>query len=61
MDIDEIRDLMRSTAPVIKELVNREIAPMVKRLEALEQRLEAEKAMTKPRVRVPAGRVLEED
>lgn len=59
MELSEIKDAMTACAPIIKEYVAKELTPLVKRLEALEQRLEAEKAMRKPIVRVPAGGIVE--
>lgn len=59
MTLDEIKETMAACAPVIREYVATELTPLVKRLEALEQRLEFEKAMRKPRVRVAAGSAVE--
>ena len=49
-------DLVEDSADVINQKIQAALAPLTDRIEALEALLPSERAMEKPRVRVPAGR-----
>ena len=55
MTLEELKSLMTSVAPVIRELVEREIRTVSSRVAALENRLLVLEKATKPTVRVRAG------